>query len=425
MYHYFINNQHIERECKKLKHITKFPHQSRTIVFGDIHGDYEALLVCLRDLAKVLRIRNKSYEWIGGDTFVVLLGDLIDRFRDTSKMNSSGQTPGEIKHEEEKIIDLLNFLSIESVKSGGRVIRLLGNHELMNIRGNTQYVTPYAKTVTHEYNGKQYSRDDYFLAGNPGALKLNMCGAIPMCKVGDYIYVHGGILPGIIKDFHKFNSNLDIFDYSASIIEKLIMKKKMSKEERNSLNLLDGVHISTDPMEGSSSILWERRLGMGDHPELCKAVRKTFEDLGYDSNKTKIVVGHCPQSATIEPIWTFDNVKIKEKDRIVFSGPRITLKDNKSSNFLPSINSKCINNSTSDSQVWRTDVAMSRAFDVPMFNYLEHYDYLLSRRPQVLEILYDGKQYTENIIMSPKDLPRKWLEKNKDNLNKVLEKYRI
>jgi hypothetical protein len=80
---------------------------------GDIHGDVRALIICLRDLCHVikstqvtekdLRIREDGYmvdmlsrdvplddrlydqtlgyKWIGGDSIVVLNGDLLDNLR--------------------------------------------------------------------------------------------------------------------------------------------------------------------------------------------------------------------------------------------------------------------------------------------------------------------------------------------------------
>lgn len=411
-YHYKYNAKYIEDYCKSnISYKTKYEAPRRMIVFGDIHGDYEALLVCLRDLAKVIRINNidngLSYEWTGKDTYVILLGDMLDRYRDTSVIKKL-KTPGEIKHEEEKIIDLLNFLSVESHKVGGRVIKLLGNHELMNAQKNFAYVTPYAKTVKHRYNGKEYSRQEYFTSGNPGAKKIISCGTIPLLKVGDYIFVHGGIMPNIVREFDKIEK--DIFEYSKELMLKFFNNEKMTKKEKKHLDLIDG---------SESSILWERKLGTSSHVTLCDKLREGFGLMNFDMNRTRIVVGHCPQHNHYEEemiTWVFENKNKEDNDMIKFSGPAVNSRKIKSK--TSNINFDCLNKE-SNGQIFRTDVAMSRAFDTQHINITNnnmnqnsHYDYLLSRRPQVLEIMYDKKtnSYEEFIIVSKKDLPREWIE---------------
>ena len=83
---------------------------NRIVVFSDIHGDIDALIVCLRDCAKVIRPRiafnsnrerdpnllrylnmhindtnyqrDLGYEWVENDTtYVVIIGDLLDPVR--------------------------------------------------------------------------------------------------------------------------------------------------------------------------------------------------------------------------------------------------------------------------------------------------------------------------------------------------------
>ena len=82
---------------------------NKIITFSDIHGDLDALLVCLRDCAKVIvkpgydpnlerdrdldvllhldindprYVRSLGYEWVDDiDTIVVIIGDLIDPVR--------------------------------------------------------------------------------------------------------------------------------------------------------------------------------------------------------------------------------------------------------------------------------------------------------------------------------------------------------
>ena len=46
----------------------------KIVVIGDIHADYEILLAVLKKAG----IINDKLEWIGGKTYLVMIGDLVD-----------------------------------------------------------------------------------------------------------------------------------------------------------------------------------------------------------------------------------------------------------------------------------------------------------------------------------------------------------
>src|SRR5436309_13945394 len=70
-----------------------FPSTSRVISIGDVHGDFHLLQTQLLDVAQVIRpiscplhdqypnSPSMCYEWIGGNTTVIILGDYTDRKR--------------------------------------------------------------------------------------------------------------------------------------------------------------------------------------------------------------------------------------------------------------------------------------------------------------------------------------------------------
>jgi hypothetical protein len=76
----------------------------------------------------VLRAANvldASDAWVGGDTVVVQLGDLIDR---GAAMASA--------------FDFVMALESKAAAAGGQFVSLLGNHEVMNLVGDLRYVAP-------------------------------------------------------------------------------------------------------------------------------------------------------------------------------------------------------------------------------------------------------------------------------------------
>ncbi len=93
----------------------------RVIAIGDVHGAYESLLRILEAADLV----DGEAHWVGSDAILVQLGDLIDRGGD-----------------DRKVLELMMRLEKEAERAGGRVIALLGNHEVMNLQGDLRYVSP-------------------------------------------------------------------------------------------------------------------------------------------------------------------------------------------------------------------------------------------------------------------------------------------
>jgi len=91
------------------------------IAIGDVHGDFNDFVAILQRTGLI----DDQHHWAGGKTTLVQTGDLVDR----------GPKPREV-------MDLLISLEQEAPKAGGKVVALMGNHEMMNLMGDLRYVTP-------------------------------------------------------------------------------------------------------------------------------------------------------------------------------------------------------------------------------------------------------------------------------------------
>ena len=91
----------------------------RVVAMSDPHGAYDAFLQTLINAG----VTDAASNWAGGDTHLVITGDLLDRGA-----------------ESRKIMDLVMKLEDQAVASGGRVHLTLGNHEVMNLVGDLRYV---------------------------------------------------------------------------------------------------------------------------------------------------------------------------------------------------------------------------------------------------------------------------------------------
>ncbi len=122
-----------------------FPPVRRLVCIGDIHGDLMATIKALK-LAGVIdvNIPNNTQDitrihWKGGNTYVVQLGDQIDRVRPSLFNSLCPLDDPDIVEDEGsdlKIITLFNRLHYEALKSGGACLSVLCNHELMNVEGD-------------------------------------------------------------------------------------------------------------------------------------------------------------------------------------------------------------------------------------------------------------------------------------------------
>ena len=93
----------------------------RLVAVGDVHGDEEDFQLILKRTGLV----DDQNRWIGGNATLVQTGDLLDR-------GPKGR----------EAMDLVMAIETQAATAGGRVVPLLGNHEVMNILGDLRYVPP-------------------------------------------------------------------------------------------------------------------------------------------------------------------------------------------------------------------------------------------------------------------------------------------
>jgi len=93
----------------------------RIVAIGDVHGDLTGFDTILQQTG----IINDQHKWIGGGTVLVQTGDVVDR---GPKSRES--------------LDLLMALERQARGQKGKVIPVLGNHEVMAMTGDLRYVSP-------------------------------------------------------------------------------------------------------------------------------------------------------------------------------------------------------------------------------------------------------------------------------------------
>jgi hypothetical protein len=92
----------------------------RVVAVGDAHGAYDTYVSILREAG----LLDQRRRWTGGKSVMVQAGDVLDRGDDSRK-----------------ILDLIRQLEGDAARAGGRVIFLVGNHEVMRHFGDLRYVS--------------------------------------------------------------------------------------------------------------------------------------------------------------------------------------------------------------------------------------------------------------------------------------------
>lgn len=404
----------------------------KIIALSDVHGDIDSLIIALRDCAGIidhdnpdllrkllfLDLNNREeaaqytgneslgFQWIGRQTHVVLIGDTLDNVRLDSNRNpitpkkrlADGRQvfiSNEYPQVELKIILLLNALDQAAERVGGKVIKLIGNHEAGNFELNdtNNLSSVYAANPTEIYSQyypfeNRLRRIDYFKLNNPGFKLFMSRGSGVILKINNYIFVHGQ-LDGkrTFKDFNAINSWLN-----SGVVNEQTSPGQL---------FLD---LSND----QAGALWGREYGDSYNSDyriqtrnkgFCKNVEdniKTFcTGIRCDIPNTKIIIGHCPQSFTLpqQKNTTFNN-KTDIGHITILNPPSITNVADVGNDFVFGITMECDIEPTKPNmkhRIYKVDIGSSRAFDSEA-SYNESLsekgfkEQLLGRMPQVLEI---------------------------------------
>ena len=340
-----------KKYCSKYERIPHIlPKAERIIAIGDIHGDMQLTIDCLK-LAKVI---NDDFDWIAEppNTIVVQIGDQVDRCRPTQslKCDNPEATPFD-EDSDIKILEFFTELNKKARSKGGYVISLLGNHEILNVDGNMDYVSykgikQFENEINPETNEKFKSgleaRKYLFKNGNKYA-KFLACTRQTAVIIGSNLFVHAAILPNLARKFKINELNLLIKKWLLGII--------------NNSDKIKGIGKLSDILFNyEKSPFWPRFLGnlppnVSIEDETC--VDYLVEPLElYNCNN--MIIGHTPQPFTKNK--TGINVTCRFQEKEINKG------------------------------VWRIDVGSSLGFEKFKNNKIKN-----NTKPQILEILNDNE----------------------------------
>jgi hypothetical protein len=210
-----------------------------------------------------LELFSQNLEWIAQpqNTVVVQLGDQIDSM-DRSGFNKMWDYNSAICIDgilDLNVLTLMDKLDSIASANGGHVLSLIGNHELMNMLHNFEFVSPCSLNIVSAEN-----RKELFTRGTGKYAQLLAKRNI-IVKVGKFIFCHGGLLPEHVNlidmicqtntspnydilnvIFRKFVLNIPLDDSETILFKAIIINDNGILWTRYYMNLL--ATVNTNPV---------------------------------------------------------------------------------------------------------------------------------------------------------------------------------
>ena len=245
--------------------IYEYEHNNRIVIIGDIHGDIRRF----KDILIDAKIINKNIEWIAEpkNTIVVQMGDQVDSINRDRTLEEWEVLP------DIEMIYFTNLLNKIALSKGGRVISLIGNHELMNTIGNYSYVSD--KSLKDNYK-----RQELFKPG--GTLSAILSQRPLIVKIGQLLFCHAGLTLEHLNILSKYNKDVS---YINTIWKNFI---------KNNAILIEDKEIFENIILDGDGILWTRDLDeKGDLIKMLETLGCVYMFVGHSVvEQVKLINDH-------------------------------------------------------------------------------------------------------------------------------------
>jgi Calcineurin-like phosphoesterase len=226
----------------------------RQLVLSDIEGNFRPF----RKLLQANGVIDTSFNWTFGDGHLVLVGDFFDRGDHVTE-----------------VLWLIYSLEEKAKAAGGYVHFVLGNHEIMNMSGDLRYVQPKYKENA-VLLGERY--EDLYGENSELGRWLRTKNVIE--KVGDMLYLHGGISAQI--------NSMDISIAGINELARPYYADSTSQYENK----------KTETIYGDNGPFWYR----GYYKDNIKATPEQIDSTLSKFNIQHITTGHTMVADTIS-VW--------------------------------------------------------------------------------------------------------------------------
>ena len=190
----------------KIEEQSSFEKIDKIVALSDLHGQYDILI----QLLKKHKIINDEGHWQYGKGHFVITGDNFDRGDKVTE-----------------ILWFLFFLQKEAEVAGGKVHVLLGNHEVMVLRGDLRYLNP-----KYLYTSGVFTQQYHHFFKKGTILGDWIASHNVLTSINQRLFLHGGISPAIL------NLSLTLHDINTIFREKIIRESSKKIKDNKKLETL-------------------------------------------------------------------------------------------------------------------------------------------------------------------------------------------
>jgi|JI6StandDraft_1071083.scaffolds.fasta_scaffold34075_4 hypothetical protein len=255
-----VNNSDNDQFTFQLKDsITSEPNfyelPEKLIVISDIEGNFDSFSSFLINNGVI----DKNFNWTFGNGHLLLNGDFVDRGENVTQ-----------------VLWLIYKIENQAQKQGGKLHYILGNHEIMNFQGNANYNNKKYKRVAQLISKNNSLREaTIFMYSDKTELGKWLRSKNVVERIGNYIFVHAGISPEILK------YNVSLSDINQ--IARNNWDKNLYDEEEN--NKVENF------ITGKKGVYWYRGLAQ-DYKYYDKIKENELNEVLKFYQAEKIVFGH-------------------------------------------------------------------------------------------------------------------------------------
>lgn len=249
-----------------------FNNVSKVVAISDIEGNFTEFV----KLLIATKVMNESFEWIFEDGHLVLLGDFFDRGSQVTEC-----------------LWLAYHLEQQASKAGGKSHFLIGNHEEMNLRGETSYVN-FKYICNADFVNINYKS----LYNNKSILGRWLRSKNGVIKINRDLYLHGGFSPEFLEK-----------RYSIRTINRVIQNNVTNSTAQRNTD-----HQASDVFNPKIGPLWYRGLIKG------KLEQDEVDNILEFYNADRMIIGH----STVNEITCFYENRVIDIDVKHVLGDAIT-----------------------------------------------------------------------------------------------------
>lgn len=228
---------------------------NKLVAVADIEGNFNAFA----GLLVHNKITDEKFNWIFGEGHLILNGDLFDRGNNVLPL-----------------LWLIYKLEKEAEQAGGKVHTILGNHDIMNLRGVYNYNrTKYIKSASQITEIEDSKTAITTLYNEQSELGKWLRTKNTIEVIGDYLFVHAGLSPELLD----LNLTIDAIN---RIVREHIGQNLYSEP---------GPNPTANLLMGRKGPFWFRGLVMS-REEYGKVKMEQLDSLLNHFKAKKVVIGH-------------------------------------------------------------------------------------------------------------------------------------